>query len=187
MGSATSSIVFFDLETTGPNIGRDSIIQIGAVCGDVTFNQYVCVPQLKHVRFNESLKFDCDNPYVAVANFIKFIKLLKSKRVILVSHNCVKFNGPMFEIFIKKYKGNELWNYVIGFADSYLVMEKYQRIPCNRWPHGKGYSFSTLVREFLDTDITSNALQNAILLQKLLKKIKITNNEIKSNIYRRIS
>ncbi|XP_078023858.1 DNA polymerase III PolC-type-like [Epinephelus lanceolatus] len=168
-----STIVFFDLETTGLDPGCH-IIQLSAVCGKREFNAYILprrpisprateltgLTQSRGTLYRHGTPLDTVFLYDALKDFINFLS--SCRPVLLVAHNAKEFDAPILARVLRKCS---LWEHfqqvVSGFVDTLLLSR-------NLFRGLSSYSLESLAKHFLDRYYDAhNALEDAKILQEL--------------------
>ncbi|XP_066581510.1 uncharacterized protein [Prorops nasuta] len=185
-------VILFDLETGGLANNSD-ILQIAAKSENFTFSVYVKPTQ----RISEEastvtgLRYDDGNltlhghtletvPLLeAIIAFYEFLYLFV-KKCVLTAHNC-RFDYTRLLRAIKNTYMDKYYNsLILGFTDTLPLIKK-----CTN-QRGKGKNTLAAVAATLNIDITQahNALDDVIILDKVLKKFNITTDSIINNCAR---
>ncbi|XP_063414543.1 uncharacterized protein LOC134696608 [Mytilus trossulus] len=141
----TPIVVYFDLETTGLDVVKESLTQIAAQFDDQTFSVYIRPrgPIGQWALKNTHLTYDrksltlyykgekvtSKEPQDALKDFVDFLKSF-SRPIILAAHFCHQFDA---QILYKQLVDHHLWedfsSIVNGFADTCLMFQKpYSKI-----------------------------------------------------------
>ncbi|XP_044595305.1 uncharacterized protein LOC123272509 [Cotesia glomerata] len=128
---SSAVVVFFDLETTGLDASKE-VVQIAAKYSDVEFDIYIKPEREFSLQASKITGLELKNStYIANSNLgrahskvnaakslLQFLKSINSP-IILVAHNCFRFDCPTLLNFIRN-EGllNEFSELVAGFADS---------------------------------------------------------------------
>ncbi|XP_011309361.1 three prime repair exonuclease 2 [Fopius arisanus] len=177
-------IVFFDLETTGlePNC---EILQIAAKYGSRMYRTYILptgpIPQIVKditgIDMKNNKMYVRGRPVTAVPKstalytFIAFLKSLGGK-IILVAHNCFKFDGPLLTAIVyREKKMTEFQEMVIGFSDTLPLFREY--LPGRR-EIGRTYGLKSLADEFLGESAGAHdAMNDTCMLEQLIMRDNI--------------
>ncbi|KAL4622790.1 protein PML-like isoform X1 [Arapaima gigas] len=130
------TLVFFDLETTGPGPGCD-IVQLGAVSGGYSFNLYV-VPRCKiykgasalaglrvrhHQLFFHRWPVPTKSHQEVLTAFLGFLQTLG--RPLLVDHNVWQFDCPVLERALEEVQLSHAFRQVVaGFLDTFSLCQE---------------------------------------------------------------
>ncbi|KYN15258.1 hypothetical protein ALC57_12525 [Trachymyrmex cornetzi] len=193
------NIVYFDLETTG--FGRQmEIVQIAAKFELSTFDIYI-MPSLQIsdkasevtglTIKNNILFYNCSpvtthSKKDAARSFLQFLKRV-GPNIILVAHNCFRFDGPAI-VALMKNEGllNDFISVAVGFADSLSLFKA--KLKETRGAKAS-YKQIVLAEEFLGLNSSKgahNAVYDIDMLEKLIKhpQINITKDDIQKNAKR---
>ncbi|XP_066600064.1 uncharacterized protein [Prorops nasuta] len=193
-------IVYFDLETTGLSTS-DQIVQIAAYDGNTTFNIY-SLPTVpikpkatektglttkKGQLFLRGNKLDTVSKEAAIRSFLKYLEeiqirhsILEPCRILLVGHNVLSFDAVKIKSIAHQFGLYEKFSdLVYGYTDTLRLIKK--KIPK---PNGERMSYSeeNLVKKYLPQENIQSlhdALQDILVLQKLLHTLGITEDQIK--------
>lgn len=187
---------FFYLETTGLDASKE-VVQIAAKYSDVEFDIYVKPEREFSLQASKitGLELKNENLYYnsnlvishskvnAAKSFLQFLKSINST-IILVAHNCFRFDCPTLLNFIKN-EGllNEFSELVAGFADSLPLFKSKLK---DKRGTKASYRQEVLAEEFLNASLLSdahNAANDVCVLQKLVeyKDININRKDILEN------
>ncbi|KAL7402923.1 hypothetical protein ABVT39_021895 [Epinephelus coioides] len=173
-----STIVFFDLETTGLD-PRCHIIQLSAVCGEREFNAYILprrpispkaseltgITQSRGTLYRHGTPLDTVFLHDALNDFSDFLSSCRPHRrrpVLLAAHNAKGFDAPILARVLRKFSLWEDFQQVVsGFVDTLLLSRNlFRGLP--------SYSLEFLAKHFLHKDYDAhNALEDARILQEL--------------------
>ncbi|KAL7401693.1 hypothetical protein ABVT39_003407 [Epinephelus coioides] len=177
-----STIVFFDLETTGLDPGCH-IIQLSAVCGEREFNAYILprrpispkaseltgITQSRGKLYRHGIPLDTVFLHDALNDFSDFLSSCRPRRrkrphrrpVLLAGHNAKGFDAPILARVLQKCSLWEDFQQVVsGFVDTLLLSRNLYDLP--------SYSLEFLAKHFLDRCYDAhNALEDARILQEL--------------------
>lgn len=170
--------IFYDYETTGLNVLIDNPIEIGAI--DNFGNKFQC-----YIKINEELspevskltgytkKFLESKGYSLDIGFNKFKKYIFSgryKNIFLIAHNGTKFDHLITERLLKQYFPEQ--KLYILYLDTYPLTKL-----C--FPNCKSYKLGDLCSEICNykSENLHNALEDAILVQKIFNKLFSTENK----------
>nr|XP_046251243.1 DNA polymerase III polC-type-like [Scatophagus argus] len=170
-----STIIFFDLETTGLDTARCDIIQLAAICGNRVFNAYTVPSQALSKSATEITGFtvhggdlylqgvpvETTSLYNLLTSFIAFLKSFHHP-VLLVAHNARYFDAPVLTRVLRELAlQREFQQVVSGFLDTFLLSK-------NVYPGLRSYSQTQLVLHFLGKTYTAHhAEEDARMLQEL--------------------
>ncbi|XP_044741952.1 uncharacterized protein LOC123302923 [Chrysoperla carnea] len=192
----TVAAVFFDLETTG--FGQScEIVQIAAKYNDTEYNVYILPtkgipPSASAVTglttkggklFLLGIEVETESAKLAADGLLSFLKSTK-QRVILIAHNCIRFDAPIILRLMKQVELlTEFKNTVSGFCDTLPLFKS--KLP-ERKSEKLSLKQSALAEKYLQTDDLKgahNAINDVSVLQKLVyhAKINITHDELKLN------
>ncbi|XP_049429313.1 DNA polymerase III subunit epsilon-like isoform X2 [Epinephelus fuscoguttatus] len=177
-----STIVFFDLETTGLDPGCH-IIQLSAVCGEREFNAYILprrpispkaseltgITKSRGTLYHHGTPLDTVFLYDALNDFIDFLsscrprhrKRPRRRPVLLAAHNA-RFDAPILARVLQKcYLWEDFQQVVSGFVDT-LPLSR------NLFPGLHSYSLESLAEYFLYRYYDAHdGLEDARILQEL--------------------
>ena len=161
-------IVSFDLETTGLDLAKDDIVEIGAVCLGQTFQAYLqpavlIRPEATNIH---GITKSRQGPLMLGGSFLKtqsrtqgliaFTRWLenisKGKGAVLVAHNCFGFDAPVLVNAFHKV-GMRVPGVILGFADS-LDLARSLRLPL------PNHKLDTLMRFYLG--VAQNEVHGAL-------------------------
>ncbi|XP_034952438.1 uncharacterized protein [Chelonus insularis] len=124
------------------------------------------------------------SPKMAIKHFISFLQMSGSK-VILVAHNCLRFDGPkILQLIEKENMLAEFSNIIYGFCDSYpLFKKKLPERKCSKL----GFGLVELAKDYLNNDEivkAHNAIGDVTMLQKLMfnTEINLSVDDLKSSV-----
>ncbi|XP_011883708.1 PREDICTED: uncharacterized protein LOC105570866, partial [Vollenhovia emeryi] len=183
-------VVLFDLETGGLSKSAD-ILQIAAKCQNFTFSVYVKPSQ----KINEEssivtgLRYDDGNltlrgkvletvPLLdAMIAFYEFLYLFQ-KKCILTAHNCNFDYSRLLKAIKTTFMDKYYQSVILGFADTLPLIRK-----CNT-KKGRGENkLETVANNMgIDTSQAHNALDDVVILDKVLENFNITNDSIVKNV-----
>ncbi|XP_015199146.2 protein PML isoform X1 [Lepisosteus oculatus] len=188
---ATGTIVFFDLETTGLDLSSN-IIQLSAVCGELTFNTYILPVQpitqgasaVNGLTMEDGVLLLHSEPVEttsigeALTAFLNFLRCLSEP--LLVGHNIWRFDCPILIRVLKKVGlRDELENSVSGFLDTLpLAKDILKNVEI------RNFSLQNLVKCILmESYLAHNALEDALVLQRLYNAMIPTPEQTRSHSF----
>jgi len=173
------------------------IVQIAAKFELSTFDIYI-MPSLQisdkasevtgltvknNILFYNCLPVTTHSKKDAARSFLQFLKRV-GPNIILVAHNCFRFDGPAI-VALMKNEGllNDFISVVVGFADSLSLFKT--KLKESRGEKAS-YKQVVLAEEFLGLNSSKdahNAVYDIDMLEKLIKhpQINITKNDIQKN------
>ncbi|MFT7814430.1 uncharacterized protein LOC107076968 [Arapaima gigas] len=168
------SLVFFDLETTGLDILSCDIVQMSAVCGDVSFNMHMlprCRMSAEASRvtgftvqddtlFLHGQPVDTVPRQQALVAFVDFV--CSFRKPVLVAHNALRFDAPVLIRALREFALQSKLEHILdGFLDTFLLSKELHK-------GVRKYSQEYLVLLFLKkTYKAHNALEDVKALQEL--------------------
>ncbi|XP_034444939.1 DNA polymerase III PolC-type-like [Hippoglossus hippoglossus] len=175
--SSNSTIVFFDLETTGLDTNVCDIIQLSAVCGERLFNVYTLPFRAISEDTTRVNGFTVSNGglflrgnllyttpvYEALTSFIAFLQSFH-RPVLLAAHNAKGFDAPILtRVLLQNHLLQEFQQVVSGYLDT-LLLSKWL------YPNLPRHSQQFMVSHFLGRSYDAhNAVEDARMLQELYK------------------
>ncbi|XP_040893924.1 DNA polymerase III PolC-type-like [Toxotes jaculatrix] len=170
-----SSLIFFDLETTGLNTSQCDMIQLSAICGNRVFNHYTLPRCPITMGAQEVTGFSVSSGSLyycgvrkhtfpldyALTSFITFLHSFP-KPVLLAGHNAMRFDVPVLSRLLQEFSLKQQFQEVVsGFVDTYVLSKRL-------YPDLAGHSLEKLVSRFLrETYNAHNAVADARMLQEL--------------------
>lgn len=177
----TPIVVYFDLETTGLDVQKESLTQIAAQFEEQTFSVYIkpkgpighWALENTHLNYDsksftlyyKGKKVTSKEPQDALEDFVDFLKSF-SRPIILAAHFCHQFDA---QILYKQLVDHHLWedfsSIVNGFADTCLMFQKLK-------PSLKYHKLDVLASKFLPAERYSlhNAVDDTRILKSLVEK-----------------
>ncbi|XP_066583761.1 uncharacterized protein [Prorops nasuta] len=178
------AIVAFDIETTGLQT-TDVIVQIAAVSDQNSFNVYIMptkcmsphasnvtgIEVINNEMFMHSKKVTASSARDGIISFLYFLKHLR-KPCVLVARNGFRFDVPRIINLVTSVELlKELKIFVKGFCHT---MPVFKSILLDRKKQKKSFSQNELANDYLnniDLLVTHVALNDALMLQKLIQKL----------------
>ncbi|XP_062246851.1 uncharacterized protein plex9.1 [Platichthys flesus] len=175
--SSNSTIVFFDLETTGLDTNVCDITQLSAVCGERLFNVYTLpsraitegAQRVTGLTVSNGGLFLRGNRlhtipiYEALTSFIAFLQSFQ-RPILLAAHNAKGFDAPILtRVLLQNHLLQEFQQVVSGYLDT---------LQLSKWLHPDlpQQSQPFLVSYFLGWPYDAhNATEDARMLQELYK------------------
>ena len=181
------NILYFDLETT--SLARDcDIVQIAAVHEKDTFNKYIMPEKVIHRRASDETGLSVRKRTLYYRG--KPVKTLEASEVlkqfldwctakgdvVLVAHNCRKFDAVRLLYQIRKHKLSDRLTCVVGFADTLPYFKQFCKQKELKWPN---YKQVTIVQQLLRKPYNAhNAFEDAAALQEAVIKSGLSQTSI---------
>lgn len=186
-------IVFFDLETSGRSRNKCEILQIAALYGEHLFSVYVRPTRkieegaslVNGIRYEEGIltynfkEIDKENVCTLSEALKKFYIFLSSfgRKVILTAHNCA-FDRPILIRSIQQtYMLKHFKSVTHGFTDTLPLT----RLLTGKKGKGENTLTSLAANFAIDTSNAHNAVQDVEMLQQVVIKLGITNDDLQSS------
>uniref|UniRef100_A0ABD2X083 Exonuclease domain-containing protein n=1 Tax=Trichogramma kaykai TaxID=54128 RepID=A0ABD2X083_9HYME len=193
-------LVYFDVETTGLS-NSDQICQIAAYDGVHEFSVY-SVPTVamkskasaktgltvkRGELYLHSKKLDTVSRKKMLEDFLCFLESLKgtdesNTKIILIGHNVLRFDAKKIKQLAEEFNlYDNFCNIVYGYTDTLNIFKKL--LP-ERKKKKLSYSEEAMVKEYLlfqNTDKLHDALEDIIVLKKLVEVLEISDKLIIEN------